>query len=122
MGILLHLRDEVFLFCYRNYYLMFGLLSETILAVFLSYCPGLDTALRLFGLRVEWWCTALSFSLLILVYDEIRKWIIRRNPGGERGGGGGGGGCGREGYAAFFVLFALICRVAGKRDLLLDNS
>ena len=69
--------------CCRNYYLVFGLLSETVLAVFLSYCPGLDVALNMFGLRVEWWCTALSFSLFIFVYDELRKWIIRRQPRGE---------------------------------------
>ena len=30
---------------------MFGLICETCLAVFLAYCPGLDTAFRMYGLR-----------------------------------------------------------------------
>ena len=67
---------------FRNYYLLFGLLSETVLAIFLAYCPWLDTALRMFGLRLEWWLTALSFSLLIFIYDEVRKFLLRRYPGG----------------------------------------
>ena len=37
----------------RNYYLIFGLIFETALAVFLAYCPWLDTALRMHGLRLE---------------------------------------------------------------------
>ena len=34
--------------------------------------------------RGEWWCTAMVFSLLIFVYDELRKLIIRKYPGGTR--------------------------------------
>ncbi|XP_053223901.1 sodium/potassium-transporting ATPase subunit alpha-2-like [Podarcis raffonei] len=66
----------------RNRVLIFGLVEETTLAVFLSYCPGLDAALRMFPLRVTWWLCALPFSVLIFVYDEIRKYLIRRYPGG----------------------------------------
>ena len=36
---------------FRNYYLCFGLVSETCLGVFLAYCPGFDAALRMYGLR-----------------------------------------------------------------------
>ncbi len=35
----------------RNYYLIFGLIFETCLAVFLAYCPGLDVALSMYGMR-----------------------------------------------------------------------
>ena len=70
----------------RNYYLIFGLIFETSLAVFLAYIPGLEAGLRLYGLRLEWWGVALSFSVLIFVYDEIRKLIIRRRPGGVANG------------------------------------
>ncbi|XP_061460915.1 sodium/potassium-transporting ATPase subunit alpha-2-like isoform X2 [Rhineura floridana] len=66
----------------RNRILIFGLLEETTLAVFLSYCPGMDVALRMYPLRVSWWFCAFPFSLLIFVYDEIRKYIIRQQPGG----------------------------------------
>ena len=52
------------------------------LATFLAYCPELNTALCVYGLMLEWWSLALSFSILMLVYDEVRKLIIRRHPGG----------------------------------------
>jgi sodium/potassium-transporting ATPase subunit alpha len=32
--------------------------------------------------RINWWGPALPFSLLIFIYDEIRKFILRNNPGG----------------------------------------
>lgn len=32
--------------------------------------------------RINWWGPAIPFSILIFVYDEIRKYIIRGNPGG----------------------------------------
>uniref|UniRef100_A0A8C1RLK8 Sodium/potassium-transporting ATPase subunit alpha n=1 Tax=Cyprinus carpio TaxID=7962 RepID=A0A8C1RLK8_CYPCA len=53
-------------------------MKSTALAAFLSYCPGMDIALRM----IMWWFCALPYSLLIFVYDEIRKLILRRNPGG----------------------------------------
>lgn len=33
--------------------------------------------------RPSWWFCAFPYSFLIFVYDEIRKLILRRNPGGE---------------------------------------
>lgn len=32
--------------------------------------------------RINWWLPAIPFSILIFVYDECRKFILRRNPGG----------------------------------------
>jgi sodium/potassium-transporting ATPase subunit alpha len=66
----------------RNYVLNFGLVFETALAAFLSYCPGMDKGLRMYPLKINWWLPAIPFSILIFVYDEIRRYIIRRNPGG----------------------------------------
>ena len=60
----------------------FGLLFETCLAVFLSYTPGVNIALRLRPLNVWWWFTGVPFSLIIFLYDEIRRYLLRRNPGG----------------------------------------
>ncbi|KRY49843.1 Sodium/potassium-transporting ATPase subunit alpha, partial [Trichinella britovi] len=65
-----------------NWTLNAGLIFETALAAFLCYCPGLDKGLRMYGLRFAWWFPALPFSILIFVYDEARKAIIRRNPDG----------------------------------------
>ncbi|KAG8231998.1 hypothetical protein J437_LFUL010258 [Ladona fulva] len=66
----------------KNWVLNFGLLFETALAAFLSYCPGMDKGLRMFPLKFAWWLPALPFSLAIFIYDESRRFYLRRNPGG----------------------------------------
>ncbi|KAM9428739.1 sodium/potassium-transporting ATPase subunit alpha-2-like [Salvelinus alpinus] len=75
-------RNSVFQQGMKNRILIFGLFAETALAAFLSYCPGMDIALRMYPLKVSWWFCALPYSVLIFIYDEIRKLIIRRCPGG----------------------------------------
>lgn len=67
----------------RNYVLNFGLVFETILAAILSYCPGMPILLRLYPLKLSWWFPALPFSFLIFIFDEARRFILRRNPGGQ---------------------------------------
>ncbi|CAL8111930.1 unnamed protein product [Orchesella dallaii] len=66
----------------KNWVLNFGLVFETCLAALLSYCPGMDTALRMYPLKINWWIPAIPFSIAIFIYDEIRRLILRRNPGG----------------------------------------
>ena len=63
--------------------LNFGLIFETALAAILSYSPGVNTALRLRPLNATWWFCGAPFSLTIFIYDEVRKYLIRKNPGGE---------------------------------------
>ncbi|XP_043858078.1 sodium/potassium-transporting ATPase subunit alpha-4-like [Dromiciops gliroides] len=75
-------RNSVFQQGMTNKVLIFGLIEETLLAVFLSYCPGMDIALRMYPLKLSWWFCALPYSVLILVYDESRRYLIRHNPGG----------------------------------------
>ncbi|XP_040278702.1 sodium/potassium-transporting ATPase subunit alpha-1 [Bufo bufo] len=75
-------RNSVFQQGMKNKILIFGLFEETALAAFLSYCPGMDVALRMYPLKPTWWFCAFPYSLLIFIYDEIRKLIIRRSPGG----------------------------------------
>jgi len=65
-----------------NHHLNFGLFFETTLAAFLAYCPGLDKGLRMYPLRWTWWLVPLPFSILIFVYDECRRILLRRSPGG----------------------------------------
>uniref|UniRef100_A0A6Q2X090 Cation-transporting P-type ATPase N-terminal domain-containing protein n=1 Tax=Esox lucius TaxID=8010 RepID=A0A6Q2X090_ESOLU len=79
-------RNSVFQQGMKNRILIFGLFAETALAAFLSYCPGMDIALRMYPLKVSWWFCALPYSLLIFIYDEVRKLIIRRSPGGGNNG------------------------------------
>jgi len=66
----------------KNRVLILGLYEETLLATFLSYCPGMDTALRMYPLEWQWWLVPMPFSLIIWLYDELRKYFIRRYPGG----------------------------------------
>merc|ERR1719225_929447 len=66
----------------KNWHMNFGLLFETALAAFLSYTPGMDKGLKMYPLKLNWWFPAVPFSILIFVFDELRKWILRENPGG----------------------------------------
>merc|ERR1712088_324022 len=66
----------------KNWVMNFGLVFETLLAAFLSYTPGMDKGLKMYPLKFSWWLPALPFSLLIFVFDETRKFLLRRNPGG----------------------------------------
>lgn len=66
----------------NNHVLNFGLFFETCLAAFLSYCPGMDVVFHTYPLKFSWWLIPLPFSLLILIYDEVRRFILRHNPGG----------------------------------------
>ncbi|XP_075920910.1 sodium/potassium-transporting ATPase subunit alpha-3-like isoform X2 [Petromyzon marinus] len=75
-------RNSVFQQGMKNKILVFGLFCETALAAFLSYTPGMDVALRMYPLKLSWWFCAFPYSLLIFIYDEVRKFILRRNPGG----------------------------------------
>ncbi|ELU12040.1 hypothetical protein CAPTEDRAFT_168025 [Capitella teleta] len=65
-----------------NHHLTFGLFFETALAAFMAYCPGLDKGLRMYPLRWTWWIVPMPFSLVIFIYDEGRKYLLRKNPGG----------------------------------------
>jgi len=65
-----------------NWMLNFGLFFETCLAAFLSYTPGVQTALRLRPLNATWWFPGFPFSLLIWIYDELRRYFLRRYPHG----------------------------------------
>ncbi|XP_077985595.1 sodium/potassium-transporting ATPase subunit alpha-3-like isoform X1 [Glandiceps talaboti] len=66
----------------KNHMLNFGLFFETCLAAFLSYCPGMDVALRMYPLKFLWWIVPMPFSLIIFIYDECRRYVLRHNPGG----------------------------------------
>ncbi|XP_073994046.1 sodium/potassium-transporting ATPase subunit alpha isoform X2 [Rhodnius prolixus] len=66
----------------RNWALNFGLVFETALAAFLSYTPGMDKGLRMYPLKFVWWLPAIPFCISIFVYDEVRRFYLRRNPGG----------------------------------------
>ncbi|KAM3922203.1 potassium-transporting ATPase alpha chain 2 [Leptodactylus fuscus] len=66
---------------FGNKVLLMGLASQIIIGAFLSYCPGMPEALKFCPLRAQYWFVAVPYAVLILIYDEIRKLIIRHHPG-----------------------------------------
>jgi sodium/potassium-transporting ATPase subunit alpha len=75
-------KNSVFQQGMKNHFMNFGLVFETVLAAVLSYTPGMDKGLRMYPLKINWWLPAIPFSVLIFCYDETRKLLLRRNPGG----------------------------------------
>merc|ERR1712212_570093 len=75
-------KNSVFQQGMKNHFMNFGLVFETVLACILSYTPGMDKGLRMYPLKFNWWLPAIPFSILIFCYDETRKFLLRRNPGG----------------------------------------
>jgi len=75
-------KNSVFQQGMKNWIMNFGLVFETLLAAFLSYTPGMDKGLKMYPLKLNWWFPAVPFSLLIFVFDEIRKLLLRQYPGG----------------------------------------
>ncbi|KAJ1133374.1 hypothetical protein NDU88_011669 [Pleurodeles waltl] len=66
---------------FRNKVVFLGVLSQIVIGVFLCYCPGMDEALHFTPLRIEYWFVTIHYAILIVVYDELRKFLIRTFPG-----------------------------------------
>merc|ERR1712110_570503 len=75
-------KNSVFQQGMTNWVMNFGLIFETLLACFLSYTPGMDKGLKMYPLKLNWWFPAIPFSILIFVFDESRKYLLRQFPGG----------------------------------------
>lgn len=66
----------------NNWVLNLGLLLEIGLACLISYAPYMDRILRTYPLKPEWWLPGVPYAIVILIYEELRKWWIRKHPGG----------------------------------------
>lgn len=75
-------RNSLFQQGVDNQVLNFGIVFETGLALFLSYAQWTSSTLRMYPLRFEWWIWPIPFGILVFIYDELRKFIMRRQPGG----------------------------------------
>eukprot|EP00488_Nonionellina_sp_1-RS-2012_P000734 TRINITY_DN11_c0_g1_i1.p1 TRINITY_DN11_c0_g1~~TRINITY_DN11_c0_g1_i1.p1 ORF type:complete len:129 (+),score=37.36 TRINITY_DN11_c0_g1_i1:104-490(+) len=62
-----------------NTFMNYALFFETILGAFLVYVPVANTVTGTRPLKFTWWTSAVPFSLVIYMYDELRKGWIRRN-------------------------------------------
>ncbi|RLV98152.1 hypothetical protein DV515_00011065 [Chloebia gouldiae] len=65
----------------KNKVIWVGIFSQIGIALILTYGLGHVTALNFTPLRFQYWFVAVPFAILIWVYDEIRKLLIRRHPG-----------------------------------------
>jgi sodium/potassium-transporting ATPase subunit alpha len=61
----------------RNPAMNFGLIFETILGAALCYVPGIGLGLGTRPLRLTHWFPGMPFSIIIFMYDEIRKARMR---------------------------------------------
>jgi len=62
-----------------NSVMLFGLCSETLLCCILCYMPGLGKLLNTRMLRSIHWMPSMPYSILIFLYDETRKYFLRRS-------------------------------------------
>ncbi|XP_063217399.1 sodium/potassium-transporting ATPase subunit alpha-like isoform X2 [Bacillus rossius redtenbacheri] len=75
-------RASIFQHGMDNWMMNFSLVFETALAAFLAYTPGMDKALKMYPVKFHWWFSAVPFMVCMFVYDEMRRYFIRRYPGG----------------------------------------
>ncbi|XP_012578634.1 PREDICTED: potassium-transporting ATPase alpha chain 2 isoform X1 [Condylura cristata] len=66
---------------FRNKVIWVGIASQVIIALILSYGLGSIKALNFTMIRPQYWFVAVPHAILIWVYDEMRKLLIRRYPG-----------------------------------------
>eukprot|EP00808_Paulinella_micropora_P003061 g82786.t1 len=64
----------------RNGILNAGLAFETGLGAFLCYVTPLNQPLGTRPIRFVHWLPAMPFSIIILLYDEVRKYLLRNLP------------------------------------------
>ena len=62
----------------KNATMNFALLWETCLGALLCYIPQIGVALGTRPLRFTHWMTGVPFSIFIFLYDETRKYLMRR--------------------------------------------
>ncbi|XP_056648179.1 sodium/potassium-transporting ATPase subunit alpha-like [Diorhabda sublineata] len=64
-----------------NMVLNVSLIVETVVACMLSYIPGMYY-LKFYPILFRWWCYSFPFAIFIFIFDEFRKWRLRKNPDG----------------------------------------
>ena len=65
-----------------NDFMNFGLIFETVLGATLCYTPAFNQVFGTRPLHILHWFSGVPWSMLIFIYDELRKAAIRGNPGG----------------------------------------
>ncbi|CAD7697224.1 unnamed protein product [Ostreobium quekettii] len=66
----------------KNGFMNFGIAFETVLGLLLSYVPPFNLVFGTRPIHILHWFTGVPWSILIFVYDEVRKFIMRSSPKG----------------------------------------
>jgi len=61
----------------KNSFMNFGIFFEILLVSWLAYFPPLNFALGTANIRLTMWFPAIPFAILIFIYDETRKALMR---------------------------------------------
>ena len=75
-------KKSLFRRSFKNGVMSFSLIFETLLAMVLIYVPGLNSGLQMSMLSPIMWFAPIPFILFLFTYDEMRKAIMRKHPGG----------------------------------------
>ncbi|CAG2113659.1 unnamed protein product [Medioppia subpectinata] len=73
-------RTSIFKHGMGNWVLNWSIVFETALAILFCYTPGVNTVLRTAPVIGQVWVAGLPFFVYILVFEELRKWIVRKYP------------------------------------------
>lgn len=60
----------------NNHYLTGALVIETAMALWLAYMPFIQHGFRVYPIRFTWWLPAVPWAIFMLVFDEIRKFLV----------------------------------------------
>ena len=63
---------------FKNRLVLFGILVEVALIVFLTYMPFMQNIFGLAPLGLKEWAFLLSFPVIVLLFEEGRKWVVRK--------------------------------------------
>ncbi|XP_012257126.3 sodium/potassium-transporting ATPase subunit alpha-B-like [Athalia rosae] len=75
-------RNSIFQQGMGNWFLNFSFLFEIALTAILLYIPGTEIIFQTVALEPFWYWPSLPFALFLWVYDELRRFCIRKWPGG----------------------------------------
>jgi len=63
---------------FKNRLLLWGILTELVILIGLIYIPKLNTLFSNFPLDLKYWLILPAFIPSVLIFEELRKWILRR--------------------------------------------
>lgn len=67
----------------KNKYLFFTIPFTIAVTFFVNYIPAINSAMGTARVPVEYYFISLGFGLMVLCYDELRKWYVRKYPNGH---------------------------------------